>query len=180
MKVPVIETPRLRLRGWRASDADALAKLNSNSEFVKYLGNGEVINSEDSWRVLAMFAGHWQLRGFGLWLVEDKDSEEFLGRVGLLEPEGWPGIEIGWGISPSCWGKGYAYEAASAALSWAFEELKVDSLISIIHPENHSSKRLAEKIGETYSHSQLVRQRTNDIYKISKVEYEQSNSSAGN
>lgn len=176
MQIPSIETSRLRLRGWKASDANALAKINSDSDFVKYLGNGETLNASDSWRVLAMFSGHWQLKGFGLWLVEKKDSGEFLGRAGLWEPEGWPGIEIGWGICPRCWGKGYASEAAQAAMEWAFDELKIDSLISIIHPENYASKRVAEKLGETFSHSQVVNQKNRDIYNITKVEFEKARS----
>lgn len=171
MNVPVIETSRLRLRGWKNSDAAALAELNANPEFVRFFGNGEPIDKFESWKVLAMLAGHWMLKGFGFWLVEDKFSNEFVGRVGIWEPEGWPGVETGWGISPKHWGKGYAPEAAIAAMTWGFENLEIDALISVIHPDNHASKMVAYKIGETFSHSQQVNGKLCDIYRITKEEF---------
>ncbi|WP_087024035.1 GNAT family N-acetyltransferase [Thaumasiovibrio subtropicus] len=171
MQVPVIETERLRLRGWQQSDATSLAALNADADFVRYIGAGKPLSPEESWRVMAMLAGHWVLRGFGLWAVELKANGAFIGRVGLLEPEGWPQTEIGWGIDPAYWGKGYASEAASAAMAWAFNELGVKALISIIHPDNHASKRLAERLGEVFSHQQTVLGTCCDIYQIDRETY---------
>ena len=166
MKIPIITTDRLTLRGWTNSDAEALFSLNSDPVFVKYLGNGQTLSREDSWRVMAMLTGHWALKGFGLWAIELNDTNEVIGRAGLWEPEGWPATELGWGLSPKHWGKGYASEAASACLHWAFEELKLDSVISIIHPENTASKKLATQLGEKYSHSRVINGVNLDIYKM--------------
>lgn len=172
MDVPVIETSRLRLRGWKETDIDALAELNANPEFIRYFGQGVPISRFESWKVLAMLAGHWALKGFGIWVVEDKASGEFLGRVGIWDPADWPGVEIGWGIAPKHWGKGYAPEAARASMEWGFRHLDIDSLISVIHPDNQASKLVARKIGESFSHSQEVMGKMSDIYKITAEEYE--------
>lgn len=174
MEIPIIETSRLRLRGWSLADADAFAMLNANADFARYIGGGQPINKAESWRVLAILAGHWVLKGFGYWVVEDKKTSDFLGRVGIWEPEGWPGIEVGWGISPDYWGKGYATEAALAAIEWGFTYLDTPELISLIHPENKASKSVALKVGEVYSHSQTVMGKQCDIFKLTKTQYLQN------
>lgn len=171
MQIPQIETTRLRLRGWQQTDLDAFAELNANPDFVRFLGQGVPISRFDSWKVLTMLTGHWVLKGFGIWVVEDKVSDEFLGRVGIWEPDGWPGIEVGWGIAPKHWGKGYAREAALASIDWGFKNLETDTLISVIHPDNHASKSVAAKVGESFSHHQEVMGKPSDIYRITAQEF---------
>jgi RimJ/RimL family protein N-acetyltransferase len=100
-------------------------------------------------RGMATFIGHWGLRGFGLWVVQRKSDGAFLGRVGLWQPEGWPGMEVGWGLGRAYWGQGYAREAARASLDYGFRNYAIPKIISLIHPDNHASKRLAERLGET-------------------------------
>jgi RimJ/RimL family protein N-acetyltransferase len=172
MVIPVIETERLRLRGFEASDLDALAALNADERFVKYFGTGKPLTRYESWNVLAMIVGHWHLNHFGLWLVEDRITKEFIGRVGCWQPENWPGIEVAWGISPDYWGLGYATEAARASLQWGFSNLETDMFISVIHPENIASKRVAERIGERYAKTEPVNGKPSDIYAISRMQYE--------
>jgi RimJ/RimL family protein N-acetyltransferase len=145
MTAPLIETERLLLRDLRASDSAAYAAMCADPEVMKYLGSGP-LSSEDAWRQLAMFAGHWVLRGFGMWAVETRDGE-FVGRVGLHFPHGWPEREIGWALARPHWGRGYAFEAAVAARSYAFRDLQWRSLVSYVHPENARSIRLAERLG---------------------------------
>ena len=87
MEIPILESDRLRLRGWRESDLEAYARLNANAEFMRFLGAGVPISRAESFRVMATIVGHWQLRGYGLWLVEEKHSGRFVGRVGLLRFE---------------------------------------------------------------------------------------------
>ncbi|ASP38437.1 hypothetical protein CHH28_07015 [Bacterioplanes sanyensis] len=168
--VPVLVTERLTLRPWRQSDAEALAALNADEEFVRYLG-GQTLSAEDSWRVLAVLAGHWALKGYGFWAVEITHTGEFIGRVGLWQPHGWPGLEIGWGIAPSHWGQGYATEAARASLAWGFQNLDTESIISVIHPENQASKNVALRLGESFSHRQIVKNIECDIYRITREEF---------
>src|SRR5580692_11139014 len=103
---------------------------------MKYIGDGGPLSRDDAWRQMAMLIGHWELRGFGMWAVEEKATGEFVGRVGLHYPEGWPGAEIGWALARRMWGRGYAHEAARAALGVAFDSLAWTRAISLIAPEN--------------------------------------------
>jgi RimJ/RimL family protein N-acetyltransferase len=148
LAVPVIETERLVLRGWRNDDLDAFSPMSADAEVMRFIG-GATPSRNDAWRIMASFAGHWLLRGFGFWVVERKSDHAFLGRVGLWQPEGWPGMEVGWALHRPFWGKGYATEAAKAALDYGFANYPVTRLISLIAPENHASQRVAERLGET-------------------------------
>lgn len=145
MKVPVIETQRLRLRELREDDAEAYVRMCADPEVMRYV-SGDPLSADDAWRQLAMLVGHWTLRGFGMWAVETREGE-FVGRVGLHFPLGWPEREIGWALARPCWGHGYAFEAAAAARDHAFRGLGWQRLVSYIHPENARSIRLAERLG---------------------------------
>ncbi len=171
MEIPTLTTTRLTLRGWQDSDADAFARITSDPDFVRYIGDGQPIDADQSWRLMATIVGHWHLRGFGLWLVEETQTGKFVGRVGLWQPSGWPDIEIGWGIAPEFWGKGFASEAANAAMAWAFNELNLESLVSLIHPDNEASKRVALKMGEKFDQKLDILNKTVDVYRISREKY---------
>jgi len=142
-----LETERLILRRWREDDFEAYASLCADPQVMRYLG-GKTFDRTETWRHLAMMIGHWQLRGYGLWAVEEKATGQFAGRIGFLNPEGWPGFELGWTLKREFWGKGYATEGARRALEYAFKELDKQHVISLIHPENLSSIRVAERLGE--------------------------------
>jgi RimJ/RimL family protein N-acetyltransferase len=143
-----LETQRLRLRRFREPDLDAYAKMSADPEVMRYIGTGVTLSRTDAWRSIAAMLGHWQLRGYGMWALELKETGEFVGRAGFLDPAGWPGFEIGWLLGRRHWGKGYAIEAARAALRYAFEELHRDRVISLIRPGNSRSVRVAEALGE--------------------------------
>ena len=98
---------------------------------------------------MAFQTGHWVLRGYGNWVVERKLHGVVIGRVGLWNPEGWFGVEVGWKLARHAWGQGYVMEAATAAITWAFDELDCDRLISVINPDNAASIRVAERLGMT-------------------------------
>jgi RimJ/RimL family protein N-acetyltransferase len=98
---------------------------------------------------MAFLVGHWQLRGYSHWAVEEKASGSLVGRLGFFNPAGWPGFELGWTLGRESWGKGYATEGARRALSYAFTEMNKDHVISLIHPDNRASIRVAERLGET-------------------------------
>ena len=93
------------------------------------------------------FAGHWALRGFGVWAVEERTTGTFVGRIGCFEPEGWPGFEIAYTLARPFWGRGLASEGAAAALHYARAELGRERIISIIRPQNAGSIRVAEGLG---------------------------------
>jgi RimJ/RimL family protein N-acetyltransferase len=147
--IPPIETSRLRLRAFAEADLDQLAAIYADAETMQYIGTGKPADREDTWRGMAAVLGHWHLRGYGLWAVEETTTRRLVGRIGLHRPEGWPGLEVGWLVARDCWGQGYATEGGAASLRWAFAHLGATHVISVIHPENVASRRVAEKLGGT-------------------------------
>ena len=143
----VLETPRLRMRALRGEDLDAYAEMSADPDVMRFLGTGVTLNRMDAWRSIAGILGHWKLLGYGMWAVELKSSREFVGRVGFLDPPGWPGFELGWVLHKSHWGHGYAIEAAMRARDYAFKEMGRDKFISLIRPANARSIRVAERLG---------------------------------
>jgi RimJ/RimL family protein N-acetyltransferase len=99
---------------------------------------------------MAVLSGHWMLRGFGVWAVEERESGAFAGRIGCLQPEGWPGFEVAYTLAKPFWGRGYAREGVGAALAFARETLGRDHIISIIRPANEASIRVAEWFGAVH------------------------------
>jgi RimJ/RimL family protein N-acetyltransferase len=166
-----LETARLRLRPFRDGDLHAYADLCADSEVMRYVGDRGVLSREDAWRQMAMLAGHWQLRGFGMWAVEERDTGCFVGRVGLHYPEGWPDREIAWALARPFWGRGYALEAAHAALAEAFGRLGFPRIISLIDPANVRSIRLAERIGERLEGGTTVRGHRVAVYALAKSDW---------
>jgi RimJ/RimL family protein N-acetyltransferase len=142
-----LETARLRLRQWKLDDFEWYAALCADPQVMRFLG-GKTFNRLEAWRQFCSLAGHWHFRGYGLWAVEEKATGRLLGRVGLIDHEGWPGFEVGWTLAREAWGQGYATEAARRSMQYAFEDLKRDRVISLIDPENHPSRLVAERLGE--------------------------------
>ena len=142
-----LETERLILRQWREDDFESYAAICADPEVMRYLG-GKPFTRLEAWRHMAFLIGHWQLRGYGHWAVEEKATGRVIGRLGFLNPEGWPGFEVGWTLARDSWGKGYASEGARHALRHAFTEMGRRRVISLIHPENRASIKVAERMGE--------------------------------
>jgi RimJ/RimL family protein N-acetyltransferase len=147
--VPELHTERLLMRGWSEDDFDAWAAICADPEVMLGLGQAKALDAPEAWKQLAMWVGHWELKGFGHWVLEERDTGDFVGRAGLYHPAGYPGIEVGWTVGRRHWGKGYAPEAAREACRWAHEELGLQHIISLIDPSNTRSIRVAEKLGET-------------------------------
>jgi RimJ/RimL family protein N-acetyltransferase len=91
------------------------------------------------------------VQGFAMFSVVDRASGEWLGQVGPWQPEGWPGTEVGWALHRRAWGRGYATEAATAAIDWAFDALGWTEVIHCIDPANAASQRLAARLGSAPS-----------------------------
>jgi RimJ/RimL family protein N-acetyltransferase len=172
--VVILETDRLLLRAFRDDDLDAYAAMCADPEVMRYIGPRSVLSREDAWRQMAMFAGHWQLRGFGLWAVEERATGAFVGRVGLYCPEGWPDRELAWTLARPHWGKGYALEAARAALAYAFETLGWPRVISLVDPDNTRSIRLAERLGERPAGEATVRGAQVLVYAIDRAAWQEA------
>jgi RimJ/RimL family protein N-acetyltransferase len=141
-----LQTERLNLWPFREADLDAYARLCADPEVVRYVGSP--FSRAEAWLHMATMLGHWQLRGYGMWAVEERARGVLIGRIGFYEPEGWPGLELGWMLARDQWGRGLATEGARAALAFAFATLRKPQVISLIRPENRASIRVAEKLGE--------------------------------
>lgn len=144
-----IETERLILRDIDPErDFEAWARTMGDERTVRFT-EGRVLDRARAWRHMAALIGHWQIRGYGFFSVEEKASGEWVGRVGPWYPEGWPAPEIGWTIAPEHWGKGYATEAARASLDYVFSTLGWPRVIHVILKGNDRSIAVAEKIGSS-------------------------------
>ncbi|MEO1042215.1 MAG: GNAT family N-acetyltransferase [Pseudomonadota bacterium] len=147
--VPVLETERLNMRAFRQdTDFEPYAEFYASEETRYY---GGPLDREGAWRAAAAMMGHWIIRGYGAWAVEEKATGEFCGLVGLWYPEDWPEREITWAIVSAKQGRGFAAEAALRAKSYAVDTLGWDRVYSCIAAENSASIALAEKLGAVFN-----------------------------
>ena len=147
MNIPTLTTTRLRLRAFTRADLDPYADICADAEVMRHIGAGGPVGRDVAWRHLALFLGQWALSGFGMWALERRSDGAFIGRVGFLQPEDWPGCELGWTLARNAWGQGFALEASKAALAFGQYELGLKRLISLIRAANTRSITLAEKLG---------------------------------
>lgn len=172
MFIPQLQSQRLILRAFCEEDLDAYAEMCADPEVMRYIGNGQTLSRFEAWRSMAMMLGHWQLRGYGMWAVEERHSRVIIGRIGCWQPEGWPGFEIGWMLQRAYWGCGYATEAARVAMAHAFGELQQSHVISLIRPDNSASRRVAEKLGEKLAGTTEIFGNQALIYAISRDDWQ--------
>lgn len=143
-EIPTVETERLTLRAPAERDFEAWAAFY-RTDRTAFVGGRQGRNPV--WRGLAAYLGHWALRGYGMWAVDERATGLFCGNVGPWCPEGWPEPEIGWTLMGEAEGRGIAFEAATAARAWAYGTLGWTTAISLIDPANARSIRLAERLG---------------------------------
>ena len=145
-----LETPRLRLRQWRLGDWTLLPRAYGDPEVARWIGTDP---SSPEWTAYAVgrMTSHWDLRGYGSWAVEERDSGEFVGRAGLSFQSDWPvgedKVEVGWTLVREFWGRGYATEAALASLSYGFGDLELPRILSLTTPANARSRAVMERCG---------------------------------
>lgn len=143
--IPVIRTARLVLRGPKTSDFDiwAACAASARAQFI-----GGPIDRGLAWRAFCHLTGHWLHRGYSMFIFADPATDAPLGMAGPWFPEGWPEPEIGWTVwDPAAEGRGYAFEAATAARAWAYETLGWTTAISLIAEGNQRSAALARRMG---------------------------------
>jgi len=145
-----LETERLILRPLTGDDFEDYAAMMSDPEVADGLAEPSVTSREDAWRSLAKFIGHREIRGFSHWALVEKETGRFAGRAGPWQPYGFPGLGVGWCLARPMWGRGYATEAARAALAYCFKDLDAEEVVSLILPGNERSVSVAERIGHRY------------------------------
>ncbi len=148
--IPTLETERLILRGPTSTDHADLCTMFCDPEVTRHVG-GAPLTSEEVWARVLRYIGHWQLFGFGTWIVRDR-AGAFVGEVGMFDyrrviSTALDVPEVGWGLAHAQQGKGYATEAVQAMLSWGDEHFDRQPMSCIIDPGNARSLRLAERCG---------------------------------
>jgi RimJ/RimL family protein N-acetyltransferase len=186
----IIETPRLRLRTWSDDDLAPFATLNADPRVMEHFA--ATMTTDESNAVAARFRDNIQSRGFGFWVVEIINGPAFAGMLGLsiprFESHFTPCIEIGWRLAHEHWGKGYASEAARAALAFGFNQLALDEIVAFTIPANHRSQRVMQKIGMTrnpaddFEHPHLPEGhhiRPHVLYRLSKKDWQEQTRTGG-
>jgi len=148
----IIETERLYLRTWQASDAKPYFDINQDQKVIEFLLGSMTMEAVNQF----MNAKNQQQveRGFTLWATELKATRELIGYVGLnytdWEAHFTPAVEVGWRLGSRYWGNGYATEGAKAALEFGFNTIGLNEIVSFTVPMNNRSLRVMEKIGLRY------------------------------
>jgi RimJ/RimL family protein N-acetyltransferase len=142
--IPLLKTPRLVMRGFRAEDHEPWFEIVSDDDTMRAVGQPAGLDEVEAWSDLCRLAGHWMLRGYGQWALEERASGELVGRAGLINHADWPDLEVGWLVKADRRGRGYAPEAAA------------------------SSRRVAEKLGERPYERVVVRGEELAMYRIDR------------
>ena len=143
-----LETERLRLRAFTTDDAPFVLTLLNEPSFLRFIGDKKVRNLEDARQYLLTGPiTSYERNGFGLLLVELKDSRVPIGMCGLIKREELPEPDIGFAFIPDYWRQGFAFEAATAVMNDARERLKLTNVLAIVNPDNESSIKLLERLG---------------------------------
>ena len=141
---PTLETPRLLLRPTRPEDFEPWAAFMAD-DVTRFIGGPQPRSA--AWRGFMSMAGSWSMLGYGMFSVIEKSTGDWVGRIGPWVPDGWPGLEVGWGLVPAAQGKGYAVEAATASIDWVFDHLGWTDVIHCIDPETTASLVVAQRLG---------------------------------
>jgi len=154
--MPLLETDRLVLRKLSVDDAEFILELVNEPSWLRFIGDKGVRTLDDARNyILQGPIASYERFGFGLYLTELKDSGIPIGICGLVKREALEHADIGFAFLPKFWGKGYAYESASAVLGFAKDDLGLNRILAITNPDNHSSIKLLEKVGMSFE--ELVR-----------------------
>src|SRR5215211_2476010 len=144
----VLETERLILRRFTVDDAQFILTLVNEPSFIRYIGDKQVRDLEGARQyILNGPVASYEKNGFGLYLVELKESQAPIGMCGLIKREELPDPDIGFAFMPGSWNKGFAFEAAAAVLQDARERLRLQHIIAITTPDNEASIKLLQRLG---------------------------------
>lgn len=177
-----LETDRLILRNWTDADLAPLAKINSDPSVMKYFL--APLSEDETAAMIARIQDHFRQYGWGFWAVELKETQEMIGLVGLFHADLGlkigPFVEIGWRISPNHQGKGYAQEAANAALKAGFNQIGLKAIYAFTTFPNVNSQRVMqrlnmEKCDLEFNHPKVPKGHPLErhlLYKISKEKWQ--------
>ena len=171
LAVPTLETERLILRPFGEPDVEPMFEMLQDPDVVQFVGDRHIPTRQETWRMVAGWLGHWTLRGYGQWAIEERASGQLAGRTGIINPADWPGPEVGYLLGKPWWGRGYATEGARAAMDWGFRELGFADLLSLIDPANQASIAVATRLGESLRGETEIMGLHVLVYGISRVDW---------
>ena len=147
MKIPTITTERLIVRPFTLEDTATMHQIINGKDVLKYFPGSKTITEVQVQRMIERIRTHWQDKGYGLWAIELRATGALLGRCGLQHLEETDEVEIDFIFSRDHWGNGFATEAGKASLQYGLEQLRLQTIVGIVHPENLASQRVLEKVG---------------------------------
>jgi len=150
MSIPTITTSRLVLRALSAKDLDPLYQVFGGKDVMRYFPSTDVPTRDQVQKMISHQLKHWDEHGFGWWALEPREKNELIGWSGLQFLPETDEIEVAYLLAPAYWGQGLATEAAKASLRYGFEELGLENVVAIVHPENAASRRVIEKLGMSF------------------------------
>ncbi|MFT6337428.1 MAG: RimJ/RimL family protein N-acetyltransferase [Saprospiraceae bacterium] len=162
MKKYIFKSERLGFRNWKNEDLEEFSKLNSDikvmEQFPKPLSPQEVVE------FIGRLKEHFDKNGFTYYATENLETKEFIGMIGLAfqeyKSDFTPSIDIGWRLKRNAWGKGYATEGAKRCLEYGFDELDIESIISVCTVKNRKSENVMKKVGMTkmgeFDHPEMI------------------------
>ncbi len=186
-KIYELETARLRLRQWTSDDKVPFAQLNADERVMEFFPS--TLSRLESDALAERITGAIAQRGWGWWAVEVKDKHPFIGFVGISVPSSDlpfnPCVEVGWRLDYPYWGNGYATEAAQAAMSFGFEVLELDNIVSFTALTNQRSQAVMQRLGmqrspQTFIHPSVPADsdlQEHCLYELSSADWQSQNRS---
>ena len=168
MSIPTFESERLSLRPFVHQDAVPLHQILSVDGVLRYYPSSDPPDLERVERLVSRQIEHWEEHGYGWWAVDHKANMDLIGWSGLQYLPETDEIEIGYLLARPYWGQGLATEGARVGMKFGFDQLKIPTIIGIVHPENIASQRLLEKIG-------LVFQEQAEYFGMDCIKYKAEN-----
>lgn len=165
--IPTILTERLTLRGPEMADLAPMAAFMAGPR-AGYVGGP--LDEGECWRMLLRIAGHWQLRGYGMWIIAPRAGGPAMGWTGILHHIDWPEPELGWTLFDGAEGKGIGFEAATAARDAASSRFGIQAPISMINPANARSNALAKRLGAVLEEQREAMGQMLNIYRHPMLE----------
>lgn len=162
MKNYLFTSERLGFRDWNDNDLDVFAEINADPKVMEHFP--KPLNKEETKAFISRLQKHYKERGHNYFATEILETGELIGFIGLAhqtyETDFTPAVDIGWRLTPTVWGKGYATEGAKRCLEFAFNELKLDKVIATCTLSNRNSENVMQKIGmqrvKTFTHPNLT------------------------
>jgi len=150
--IPTLSTSHLTLRPFlRTHDAPALHTILNEKDILRYFPTLQAPTLEQTQKFITRQLEHWKDHGFGWWAVTHRENRTLLGWNGLQYLPETDEIEVGFLLSKTYWGKGFATEGARASLQYGFEELKLEQIVGIVHPQNLASQKVLKKSGLSFT-----------------------------